>query len=58
MITEEELEGEREYWKRVAYEKKYHKDYFRVVEKNGVEYHYAGFHLMGKYDSKTGKAVK
>lgn len=58
MLTEQEEQGEREYWERVAWEEKNRKEYFRVEEKNGVEYHYAGSHLMGKYDSKTGKSVK
>lgn len=58
MITDEEQEGEREYWRQVHWEEENHKSFFRVAEKDGVEYHYAGHHLMGKYNSKTGKSVE
>lgn len=61
-MTEEELEGEREYWQQLCWEERNHKSYYRVVVRteNGieVEYHYAGDHLMGKYEKKTGRMIR
>ena len=62
MLTEQEEEGEREYWEQQRWESQHGKDFYRTAVKveNGieVEYHYAGSHLMGKYEKKTGKMVK
>lgn len=57
MISEEELEGEREYWKERDWESRYGMDYFRVFVRNGIEYHYEGFRCLGMYDPKTGRSV-
>ncbi len=61
-MTYEEEEGEREYWLQRQWELRNGKDFFHTSYRteNGieVEYHYAGDHLMGKYEKKTGKLVK
>lgn len=58
MLTYEEEEGEREYWEQVHWEEKNGMDYYRTVVRNGIEFHYAGSRLLGKYDHKTGRTIK
>jgi hypothetical protein len=63
MLTYEEEEAEREYWNEVRWEERNHKSFYRTVIKkdtngNEIEWHFAGDHLMGKYDHHTGRMVK
>ena len=62
MLTEQEEEGEREFWEQQRWELRHGKDYFRtdVVTVNGIEieYHMAGDRCTYRCEKKTGKMVK